>query len=173
MSFTLLALGACGALLASGGVYWWRRCRSRLRAAAAGDAALGAAASAAPGAPKGRERDAQREFSVNLGDVVTVDGQEMWLNEGWLLHEAGEPVAALLFSKEGALLALPPPRSGLWLLHRESVQLVGEPPVSLCLRDRTYERVSRLPVQVEMLGRTVEPPCRSAILGEGDSSQAA
>ena len=38
--------------------------------------------------------------------------------------------------------------------------------MSLCLRDRTYERVSRLPVQVEMLGRTVEPPCRSAILGE-------
>ena len=154
MTWTILILAAGGAVLLAGGLRLWRRRQQRDAASASRDRT-----SASP-------LLAPSQFLVALGDVVTVAGQELWLTEGWLLREAGEPVAALLFSREAALLALPLPRSKLYLLQRQPVQLSGEPPTALDLGDWHFERIRRLPVEVEALGRNLEPPCRFATLGE-------
>lgn len=106
-------------------------------------------------------------FPVALGDVISVGGEEAWLEHAWLLEESGAAVAALLFAGKVTVLALPSPRSALyWLSALDSPSFAGEPPPSLDLDGEHLERARRIPVAVRALGRAPDPPWESALLAE-------
>lgn len=109
---------------------------------------------------------AEAGFEVQQGDVISISARELWLEQGWLLHEAGEPIAAILFAGESVVLALPKPRSRLYLLDETSLSLPAEPPSSLDCQGARYERARRLPVEIEPLDKSVDPPWQSALLVE-------
>ncbi len=107
------------------------------------------------------------DFPVALGDVISVGGEEAWLEHGWLLEESGAAVAALLFAGRVIVLALPAPRSLVyWLSALDAPPFAGEPPSSLDLDGEHLERARRLPVAVRALGRAPDPPWDSALLAE-------
>jgi hypothetical protein len=106
-------------------------------------------------------------FPVALGDVISVAGEEAWLEQGWLLEEAGAAVAAVLFAGDVIVLALPSPRSVLyWLSAASPPSIAGEPPPSLDVDGEHFERARRIPVAVRTLGRAADPPWDSALLAE-------
>lgn len=105
-------------------------------------------------------------FAVAVGDVISIGTREAWLEHGWLLTETGVPVAAVLFCREGTVVALPAPRRTLYWLEDESLELPGEPPPALDVDGVRYERALRLPVDVEPLGTAPDPPWQAAVLAE-------
>jgi hypothetical protein len=105
-------------------------------------------------------------FSVDLGDVISIDGRELWLERGWVLSEAGEPVAAVLFADAEVIIALPPPEPRLSLLKETELSLPEDPPASLEAAGARFERVRRLPVEAAALANTPPPPWASALLCE-------
>ena len=106
-------------------------------------------------------------FPVALGDVISVAGEEAWLEQGWLLEEAGNAVAAVLFAGDVVVLALPSPRSVLyWLSVATPPSIADEPPPSLDVDGEHFERARRIPVAVRTLGRAADPPWDSALLAE-------
>lgn len=106
-------------------------------------------------------------FPVALGDVISVAGEEAWLEHGWFFEEAGAAVAAVLFAGETSVLALPEPRSALyWLSKCAPPSLGGEPPPTLDVDAEHFERARRIPVVVRTLGRAPDPPWESALLAE-------
>ncbi len=105
-------------------------------------------------------------FSVDLGDVISIDGRELWLERGWALSEGGELVAAVLFTDSEVIVALPAPEPRMSLLRETELSLPEDPPASLEAAGARYERVRRLPVEAAALGDTPPPPWPSALLCE-------
>lgn len=105
-------------------------------------------------------------FSVEIGDVVSLGGEELWLEGGWLLREGRDPIAALLPLREATLLAEPAPRARLYRLEPVELGASGEPAASLELGGARFERLRRLPVELEPLGRGLDPPWPNALFVE-------
>jgi hypothetical protein len=105
-------------------------------------------------------------FGVEQGDVISVPGRELWLEQGWLLREAGEPIAAILFAREATIVALPEPNRCIHLLQQAELALPAEPPSALDHAGVRYERTRRLPVEIEVMPQSPEPPWPSALLVE-------
>jgi hypothetical protein len=106
------------------------------------------------------------EFRFNVGDVISVRGTEAWLEHGWLLREAGEAVALVLFSREATLIALPRPKAALFWLNQLSLDWPSDPPSSVDVGALRYERVRRVPVDIEALADAPDPPWQDGLLNE-------
>lgn len=116
--------------------------------------------------PPPRTRLADAGFTVEHGDVVSALGKEAWLEHGWLLAEAGQPVAAVLMATDAVIVALPKPRTRLYWLAPVTLGLPGDPPSTLEHGGVRYERARRVPVEIEPLGGSPDPPWTSALLLE-------
>ena len=157
MSLVVTVLIAAGGAIAAGAVV---RALSRRRADSADDSA------AKPSTPSAL---AVAGFDLELGDVVSVRGEEIWLESGWLLTEDGSSVAALLFGAGSALLALPAPRATLFELVDAEVavpSLAADPPGRIDHAACSYERARRLPVSVAPVGASADPPFAAATFSE-------
>ncbi len=95
-------------------------------------------------------------FAADVGDVVSVARQELWLEDAWLLRE-GEPVAAIYFAGEGALALLPEPSDACYRLRDIAVVELLEPPTVMEHAGQHYTRWRRRPVTVEARGRQPAP----------------
>lgn len=104
-------------------------------------------------------------FAADVGDVIALEGRELWLEDAWLLRER-EPVAALYFASEATVALFPGPL-GVQCLRLEAVELVlaDTPPTTLELRGVQYGRERRRPVRVEPHGKG-KPPFVDAHLSE-------
>lgn len=105
-------------------------------------------------------------FEIEQGDVISVSGRELWLEQGWLLREAGDPVAAILFAREAVVIALPKPRARLYWLDETDLPMPADPPTALDHAGVRYDRARRLPVEIEPLEKSPDPPWQSALLTE-------
>ncbi len=124
------------------------------------------AAAPEPAATKPASPLAEAGFEIELGDVVEIAGQELWLERGWLLREAGEVVAALFGAREKTLLVLPAPSRRVYLLDEIELALPEEPPATLESGGIRFERARRLPVELEPLAKTPPLPWDHALFGE-------
>ncbi len=105
-------------------------------------------------------------FSVEAGDVISVAGEELWLEHAWLLSEGGDAVAAVLFADEATVVAVPAPRSALYRLERVALEVPLEAPSSLDSRGVRFERAIRRPVRVEPFPGAPDPPFVDGVLAE-------
>lgn len=105
-------------------------------------------------------------LELGVGDVVSVQGEELWLEHGWLLSEAGRSLAGLFQAREASLLEFAPPRREHFRLTRTDVAIPGDAPTSLEHHGVRYERVRRLPVEVSAIGDSRPPPWSTALLVE-------
>jgi hypothetical protein len=105
-------------------------------------------------------------FAFEQGDVISIAGRELWLEHGWLLAEGDDPIAALLFAREAVVLAEPRPRGRVCRLHEVELRMPGDPPSALDHGGARYERARRLPVAIERLPQSPEPPWPNALLCE-------
>jgi hypothetical protein len=112
-------------------------------------------------------------FGIEIGEVISLGGEELWLEGGWVLSEGREPVAALLPLREATLLALPAPRARLYRLAPVELRVDGEPPASVESGGARYDRVRRLPVELEPVGRGSDPPWSNALFVEYRDSSGA
>jgi hypothetical protein len=103
-------------------------------------------------------------FAAELGDVVSVAGGELWLENAWLLRER-DAVVALYFAREAVLALLPQPSEYCYRLEATEVFVRAEPPTCIEHAGDRYERIRRRPVRVEARGG-VEPPFGEAVLAE-------
>jgi len=158
VSLIIAAVVAGGGALVAGAMAGWLRAR-RQRSVSAPTAS---AAEPAP-APSLLARSG---FDVELGDVIEVAGRELWLEQAWLLAEAGDPVAALFAAREATLIALPPPSRTVYLLEEVSVGIAADPPAVLESRGVRFERARRLPVRVSCIGKSEPLPWDEAVLAE-------
>jgi hypothetical protein len=106
------------------------------------------------------------DFRWGVGDVISVRRTEAWLEHGWLLREAGEAVALVLFSREATVIALPAPKSALYWLSEVSLDWPSEPPSSIDIGSVCYERACRVPVDIEALADAPDPPWQDGLLTE-------
>jgi hypothetical protein len=106
------------------------------------------------------------DFRWGVGDVISVRRTEAWLEHGWLLREAGEAVALVLFSREATVIALPAPKSALYWLSEVSLDWPSEPPSSVDIGAVCYERARRVPVDIEALADAPDPPWQDGLLTE-------
>lgn len=104
-------------------------------------------------------------FGVEIGDVISLGAEELWLEGGWLLSEGAEPVAVVLPMREATLLALPGPQQQLYRLTPLSAGDFGGAS-SVESGGVRFERARRLPVELEPVGRGSDPPYKSAVLAE-------
>jgi hypothetical protein len=135
-----------------------RRARARAHAANA-DAA-------AAGAKPAESRLAETGFTVQQGDVISVTGRELWLEQGWLLLEGNDAIAAILFAREAVVLAHPKPRPRFYYLNEIELRLPADPPSALDHGGVRYERARRLPIAIEPLPKSPDPPWQTALLTE-------
>lgn len=152
MSLLVTALLAAGGALAAGASLRLLKKRSTRHAEAEPPTA------SAPTLPPG--------FELELGDVIGVRHEEAWLEHAWVLSEAGEPVAAVLFAHHRVVIALPQPRSTLYWVEPLDLHVPAEPPSSLELDGARYERALRRPVTVQTLRQPPDPPWQEALLAE-------
>jgi hypothetical protein len=93
---------------------------------------------------------------LSLGDVVSAEGEERWLEGALVAREDGHARAALFFAREGlaerAVLAFAPPRRELFWLAPTDTLAPREPPGTLEVGRETYQRVERFPAAVERVG---------------------
>lgn len=107
-----------------------------------------------------------RGFRVELGDVLEIAGQELWLERGWLLAEGDQPVMALLFSAAHTLVVEPGEPARLTLARELELELPATVPSALEVGGVRFERARRLPVTVTALGATTPPPFDEAVVTE-------
>ena len=105
-------------------------------------------------------------FEVEQGDVISARGRELWLEQGWLLSEGHDAVAALLFAREAVVLVQPRPRPRTAVLAAIELPLPADPPSAIDHGGVRYERAKRLPVSIEALSQSPEPPWSDALLTE-------
>jgi hypothetical protein len=116
--------------------------------------------------PAKASRLAAAGFTVEQGDVISIAGRELWLEQGWLLLEGDDAIAALLFAREAVVLARPKPHVGFHYLREVELRLPADPPGALDHGGARYERARRLPVLIEPLAQSPDPPWREALLTE-------
>lgn len=150
MSLILLSL-MVGAGAASAGLWLRRRARRR--------------ASERQPDPRERSRDTPG-LELAVGDVVSVQGEELWLEQGWLVTEAGRPLAGIFEAREGSLAEFASPRREYFRLAPAEVAVPAEAPMAIEHRAVRFERVRRLPVEVVPLGSSAPPPWRTALFFE-------
>lgn len=109
---------------------------------------------------------ARSGFSFELGDVIEIGGRELWLEQGWLLSEGTDAVAALFRAGPTAVLTLAPPSTATYLLDAAELALPGEPPSVIEVGAVRFERVRRLPVELAALGKTPPLPWSETLLTE-------
>jgi hypothetical protein len=119
---------------------------------------------APPVAPRASPAMLARGFAAEVGDVVSLNQGEFWLEDAWLLSE-NEPVAAAYFARDVVLVLLPQPSEFCYRLTAISLQEVGDVPSVLEYEGQRYERKRRRPVSVEAQG-DVPPPFSEALLAE-------
>jgi hypothetical protein len=105
-------------------------------------------------------------FALQVGDVVTLEAEELWFESGWLLGEAERPYAAILFCAEANLLVLSEPRATIFRLSEVPVELPLALPRTIELLGRSFEQRRRVPVELSALGSLSAVPWASAILAE-------
>jgi hypothetical protein len=151
---TAALLAAGGALAAGATARWLAAVRKRRLA------------EAAPSAKEHPDALADAGFEIGLGEVISVERREHWIESAWLLREAEDAQAAILFAGDASLLARPKPRAELHAL--EAVELAGAAalPPTLHVADRRFERALRRPVEIEALGEAPVPPWPSALFAE-------
>lgn len=116
--------------------------------------------------PAAPSRLAAAGFAFEQGDVISIAGRELWLEHGWLLAEGDDPIAALMFAREAVVLSEPRPRSRVCRLSEIKLRMPGDPPSALDHAGSRYERARRLPVAIERLPDSPEPPWTDALLTE-------
>jgi hypothetical protein len=105
-------------------------------------------------------------LEIGVGDVVSIHGQELWLEQGWLLSESGRPLAALFEAREDSVLQFAPPRREQFRLTRVEFPFPADAPTSVEHDGERYERVRRLPVELSGIGESRPPPWQAALLLE-------
>jgi hypothetical protein len=105
-----------------------------------------------------------RGFPADVGDVISLGQTELWLEGGWLLSEA-EPIAAICFAREAAVVLLPQPSEECHLLEEIALDGSGDPPPTLEIGSERYQRTRRRPVSIEALG-SAPLPFAEGLLGE-------
>jgi len=142
MSFILLA-AACAAAAAAAGVFAGRR------SAASEDEEKGKAPALPAPLPKPFAQDA---VGLEIGDVVSVAGEERWLSGALSLRDGEHLVAALFFAPEGrrndAVCAFSSPRREILWLTPHAVEIGAEPPSSIELDGIVMRRRARVPVSI-------------------------
>lgn len=150
MSFLLAALAASAA--AGFATYWAARKGAPRSRAAALEAAKKAKAALAPPAPTTPDT-----LPLSLGDVVSAEGEERWLEGALVAREDGSARAALFFAREGleerAVLVFAPPRREIHWLAPTPALAPREPPGTLEVGRATYTLVGRFPAAVERVGQ--------------------
>ncbi len=148
MTITILVITA--AVAASMGFFASRRSAKKGDLRAADEATNKAPKAALPAAKP------LAGFPLELGDVISSDGQERWLS-GAIVAREQNAIMVLFFAPEGrehwVVVAHPlPERNILWLRPVEVVS-PAEPPATLEIGGFTMHRKSRLPVKLERLGQ--------------------
>jgi hypothetical protein len=157
MSLTLLAVAA--AIAAGAGYVAARR---RYRAEALADEAAGGAGAA--GAAEGQdtskkvaEPSAFAGLPLDLGDVISADGEERWLAGALVAREDTRVVSALFLAPEGgslhAIAAFAAPRREIYWLAPAGIECPETPPATLEIDGESFARRGRLPVTVDRLGQ--------------------
>ena len=162
MSLVLALLVAGGGALVAGLTTRWMGSRKRADANASAKPATAPPVPAQP-APTPLSTAG---FDVDLGDVVEIAGQELWLESAWLLSEAGDAVVALYAAREAVLVVLPPPKRTVYLLDAVELRVPDEPPATLESAGVRFERVRRIPVRVTSIGESAPLPWDEALLAE-------
>jgi len=106
----------------------------------------------------------EKGFGANVGDVVSLAARELWLEDAWLLAEP-EPLAAIYFAREAALVLFPSDHGSCYRMHPVELGDHGGLPSWLEHDGSRYERGWRRPVSVEGWGRA-PPPFGEALLAE-------
>ena len=106
-------------------------------------------------------------FEADVGDVISLDRREYWLEDAWLLRET-EPVAAVCFARDVVLVLFPQPSEICYRLEEIPFDAVNDPPNVVEYQGQRYERRRRRPLLVEARG-DASPPFREALLVEYDA----
>ncbi len=160
MSFILIA-AVCAAAAAAAGAFAGRR----------------SSAAEAPGTKKAPPPDAPppRPFendsmALEIGDVVSMGGDERWLSGALSLRDGEHLVAALFFAPEGkrndAVCAFCSPRREIFWLTPHAVEIGSEPPSSLELDGIVMRRRARVPVVVGRHGQDTPDVGEQAVFAE-------
>lgn len=107
-----------------------------------------------------------RGFALELGDVIDIDKQSLWLKDAWLALEGDDAVAALLFSGQDVVVLQPGAGLRLCLTREVELSVGHEVPSALELGGARFERVRRLPVRLLVVGDSPSPPFDEALLSE-------
>jgi hypothetical protein len=110
-------------------------------------------------------------FELSVGDVVTLSGQDVWLESAWLLCEANEGVALLLFADTTRLLCLPRPGAELFRLRELPLPGAHDGALTLEWNHVSFARAGRRPVSVTALGAAPAPPANSGVWAEYTASK--
>ncbi len=105
-------------------------------------------------------------LELAVGDVVSVHGEELWLEQGWLMSEAGRALGGLFEAREAWLVEFASPRHEYFRLSPVEVSVAGEGPMSVEHRGVRYERVRRLPVELAAIGSSRPPPWKTGLFFE-------
>lgn len=141
-----------GAGAASLGV-WWRR-RARARAGSEVESASPAVARTGSG------------LELAVGDVVSIRGEELWLEQGWLVSEAGRAVAGVFEAREGVVVEFASPRREHFRATSSGIEVPTDAPMALELGGVRYERVRRLPIELDALGESRPLPWKTGLFFE-------
>jgi hypothetical protein len=109
---------------------------------------------------------ARAGIDVELGDVVDVAGQELWLETAWLLSESGDVIAALFGAREATLVVVPRPRRGVYLLREVALSVPEDPPSTVEAGGVRFERIRRIPVRITAVGASPPLPWDEALYVE-------
>lgn len=159
MSFILIA-AVCAAAAAAAGAFAGRR--------SAADAA-GDKKAPPPDAPPPRPF-ANESVALEVGDVVSVGGEERWLSGALSLRDGDDLIAALFVAPEGkrndAVCAFSSPRREIFWLTPHAVEIGAEPPSSLELDGIVMRRRARVPVLVARYGQDTPAVGDQAVFAE-------
>jgi hypothetical protein len=105
-------------------------------------------------------------FGLLPGDVVSIDGRDLWVGGVWLLSESDLPVAAFYFAADATLGVLAAPRTEVHLLAACQIDVAADPPFSLEHGGTHFEREHRLPVELTSFGNAPALPVHEALFLE-------
>ena len=172
MSLTLLAVAAA---VAAGAGYFAARRRYRSDALTDADAegkTGGGGSGGGAGAtdkPKPVEPSPFAGLPLELGDVVSADGEERWLAGALVAREDARVVSALFLAPEGgtqhAVAAFAAPRREIYWLAPADVTCPEEPPATLEIDATSFARKGRLPVRIDRLGQGAPQLAETALWG--------
>jgi hypothetical protein len=90
-----------------------------------------------------------KHFTCAVHDVISLDGDEVWIDRALVILEDEEPVAQALVASQGVLFETA--SHGFHWCCARSCQPAREPPLSLEFDGHAFARRTRLPVVVRVL----------------------